>query len=212
MHKLSKLALGGVALFATLTPAIAQPVNVVPQFGVSSGLLPRQTFSAGFVGLVPAAAATDIVCLAGSASKVVKLIQVKLAGTAGTLITVPVTLIRHVTVDTGGTAALTTANPANNVSVRDTLNGAVTAVPVSYTANPTITDATPTYVDSIDLTLPTTAAGTVTIPAILEYGRDQVSLIQPPTLRGAAAQICINIGASTVASGLINGSITWTEE
>jgi hypothetical protein len=135
-----------------------------------------------------------------------------LSGTAGTLVSLPVTLIRRVSVATGGTAASTTANPTNTISARDTNNGTATAIPISYTAVPTITDSSPTYLDSAELTLPVTTAGTVSTPLVFDYGRDLHSLVQAPTLRGTAAQLCLNLNTVSVSSGLLNGSITWTEE
>lgn len=209
MNSIRKIALG-LGLFLAPLPALAQ--NTVPQVGVVQGFIAKQTYSAAFIGLVPPASATDTVCLAGSATKTIKLQQVKLSGSAGTLVTLPVTLVRRVSVATGGTAASTTANPANTISPRDTTNGTATAVPISYTAVPTITDAAPTYLDSASLTLPVTSAGTVTVPLAFEYGRDQHSLLQPPTLRGVAAQLCLNLNAVSVSSGVLNGSLTWTEE
>jgi hypothetical protein len=203
------LALIGALLWA---PAALAQVNVVPQVGVTTAYLEKQTYSAAFIGLAPAASATDVVCLAGSATKTVKLREIRLSGSAGTLVTLPVTLLMRTTADTGGTAASTTANPANTIAKRDSNNATATATPISYTANPTINDTSPTYVDSASLTLPTTAAGTVTVPLHFSYLANNVGLTQAPTLRGAAQQLCLNFNAVSVSSGVLNGSITWTEE
>lgn len=211
MHKLRSLVLGlGLAL-ASLVPASAQ-VGYVPSTGNIANFVARTTYSAAFIGLVPPASATDTICLAGSATKTVKLMQIRLSGTAGTLVTLPVTLVRRASVATGGTAASTTANPANTISARDTTSPTATAVPISYTAVPTITDSSPTYLDSASLTLPVTSAGTVTMPMVLEYGRDVGALLQSPTLRGIAQQLCLNLNTISVSSGVLNGTITWTEE
>lgn len=208
--KRSLLSLG---LVLGLAASAAAQVNVVPQTGVTFGYVPKVTYSAGFIGLVSAASATDVICIKGSASKTVKVTQFKLSGTAGTLVTLPITLVRRATADTGGTAATTTANPANNIAKRDSTQAAATAVPISYTANPTINDSSPTYVDSASLTLNitgTTAAAVV--PLVFDYGRDVVNLLAPLTLRGAAQQACLNFNAISVSSGVLNGSMTWTEE
>lgn len=204
------IALLAGAFVALAVPAAAQ-VGSVPQVGVTSGYQAKATYSAGFIGLVPAASATDVVCLAGSATKTVKLVNIRLSGSAGTLVTTPITLVRRVAVNTAGTAASTTANPANTISKRDTGIATATAVPIAYTANPTITDAAPTYLDSASLTLPVTSAGTVTVPLVMDYSSLQ-TLMQPVTLTGAAAQVCLNFNAVSISSGLLNGSITWTEE
>jgi hypothetical protein len=197
---------------AFVVPALAQTLPF-PQPGITYGYWAKATYSAAFFGLVPAASATDLVCIAGSATKTVKVMQVKLSGTAGTLITTPLQLLRRASADTGGTAGSTTANPANTISLRDTIQAAATATLIAYTANPTIVDTAPTYVDSQSITLPvsgTTAASVV--PTTFEYGMFIEDIVAPPTLRGIAQQICVNAGAVSISSGVINGVITWTEE
>lgn len=208
---MKRLLLIGALIGAMLAPAAAQ-INTVASTGLTTGYLGRSTYSAAFFGLVPAASATDVVCIAGSATKTVKVMNIKISGSAGTLVSLPLVLLRRVTVDTGGTAGTTTANPANTISKRDTTIGTASAVPISYTANPTITDSAPTYIDSVMVTLPTTAAGTVIVPAVFDFGKDVENFLQPPILVGVAAQICVNLGAVSVSSGVLNGSITWTEE
>lgn len=207
-----KRTLIGLALVGALVaPAFAQPV---PQVGVTWGYTPKITFSAGFIGLVPAASATDIVCIAGSATKTVRVQRLVLSGSAGTLVTVPVALYRRAAADTGGTAASTTANPANNVTSLDTGLAAASvasATTVSYTANPTIGSAG-TIIDARSLTLPVTSAGVVSAPLIYDFGKDSVNLLPPLTLRGTAQQACLNLTAVSVSSGVLSGSIVWTEE
>lgn len=200
--------LGGVALLATSLPVAAQ-VNVVPSTGVISAYRTSVTYSAGFIGLVPAASTTDLLCIAGSATKTVKLQQIKISG-SGTAISVPATLLRRVSADTAGTAASTTANPANNVSKRDTTNPTATATTIAYTANPTIGDTSPTYIDSANIGVVATTVGLIAPVTLFDFGFTE-NLVQPPTLRGAAEQICLNLNA-TSATALLSGSITWTEE
>ncbi len=207
-----KRSLLALALVGALSAHAFAQVNVVPQTGVTFGYIPKATFSAAFIGLVPPASATDTICLAGSATKVIKLQSIRLSGSAGTLVSLPITLIRRASVATGGTAASTTANPANTISKRDTTTGAATAVPISYTAVPTITDSAPTYLDSAELTLAVTSAGVVALPLVFDYGKDEANLLAPVTLRGVAQQVCLNLNTVSVSSGVLNGSITWTEE
>lgn len=208
MRKLALAALAWLGLFA---PALAQ-INTVPQLGLTTGYVPKVTYSAGFFGLVPPASATDMVCITGSASKTVRVHRVVLAGTAGTLVTLPVQVVRRVSVDTGGTLGTTTANPNNNIAKRDAGTGTASAVLSSYTAVPTINDSAPTYLDSALLTLNTTAVATNPLATIFEWSRDIENLIQVPVLAGAAAQLCVNFNAVSVSSGVLNGSVTWSEE
>lgn len=200
----------GAALAALLSTSALAQVNVVPQVGVNSAVITRNTYSAVALALPPAASATDIACIAGSATKTVYINHIGISGVAGTLVTAPFTILRRAAVDTGGTAATTTANWANTIAENDTNNPSPTATLISYSANPTINDTSPTYLRSRSVTLPTAAAGTVTVPGVYDW--DPTSFGERPTLRGAAEQICINLNATSVASGLLQLSIEWTEE
>src|SRR6266404_1530397 len=95
-------------ILGLLAPASAQ-VNVVPQTGVTTAYLLRQSYSAAFLGLVPAASTTDLICISGAAGKTIRLQNIKISG-SGSVISIPVTVLRRVSLDTGGTAATTTAN------------------------------------------------------------------------------------------------------
>ncbi len=214
---MKKLLLAATALgLLALGPAGAQ-VNYVPQIGVTTGYLPKVTYSSSFFGLVPFTGGTDEVCISGSATKVVRLDRIILGGTASAVVNLPVTILRRVSLDTGGTAASTTANPGitTQIASRDTgqsPNTGATAVLVSYTAAPTIVDTAPVYVDSGMMTLQTT--GTTLGGPSLEFiwSRDIENNVQVPTLRGAAQQICVNFNGTSPGTALLNGAITWTEE
>ena len=206
---MKRILLGAAALAVMAGVALAQ-VNVVPQVGLITSILKQNTYSSVALALPPAASATDIACIAGSATKVVKVTNISITGTAGTLVTAPFTLVRRATVDTGGTAATTTANWANTIALNDTNNPAATATLISYSANPTITDSSPTYIRSSELTLPVTSAGTSTRPLIWDF--PGFSFDQRPILRGIAQQLCVNLNGVSVSSGLLHVSIEWTEE
>ena len=199
----------GAALAALISSASAQ-INFVPQTGVAVAVVPRNTYSAVALALPPAASATDIACIAGSATRTVYIDSIEISGTAGTLVTAPVTLLRRVAVDTGGTAATTTANWANTISRNDSSFPAATATLISYSANPTINDTSPTFIESNYVTFPTTAAGTVIVPT--KWMWPNTSFSQRPTLRGAAQQICVNLNAVSITTGLLHINIQWTEE
>lgn len=206
-----RFLLGLVAWLGMTVAAVAQVGNV-PAPGVTSGFIQKQSFAAVSIGLAPAASATDIFCIAGSASKTVKVSKVEVSGTAGTLITTPAVFLRRASVDTGGTAASTIANPANTIGKLDSGSAAATATLIAYTANPTINDTSPTYIRAGNVTLPTTAAGTVIVPLLWDFGDNATALTQQLTLRGAAEQACLNLQATSVSSGLMNISINWAEE
>lgn len=206
---MKRILLGAAALAVMAGVALAQ-VNVVPQVGLITSILKQNTYSSVALALPPASSATDIACIAGSATKLVKVTRISISGTAGTLVTAPFTLVRRASVDTGGTAGTTTANWANTIAVHDTLNPTATATLISYAGNPTITDSSPTYIRSDELTLPVTSAGTVTRPLIWDF--PVFSFDQRPTLRGIAQQLCVNLNGVSVSSGLLHATIEWTEE
>lgn len=209
-----KKLLLALAFALGLSPlAFAQqgPIQV-PQVGNISNVGNQQlTYTAGFIGLVPAASATDVICLSGSATKTIALTRVQLSGSAGTLVSLPITMVRRAALNTGGTPASTTANPANTIAKHDTLDATATAVPVSYTANPTLTDGSPTYLRSQSLTLPVTSAGTSIAPIDWKFAELQSTGEKMILLRGLAQQICLNLNAVSVSSGVLNGSLSWIE-
>ena len=204
-----KLIFVGSALALSVVSATAQ-VNTVPQVGVATAVVTRNTYSATALALPPAASATDIACIAGSSTKTVYISRIRISGTAGTLVSAPFTLVRRTTADTGGTAATTTANWANTIAKNDTKNPTPTATLISYSANPTINDTSPVYLRSAYLTLPTTAAGTSISP--IQWDWDSLEFVQRPALRGAAQQFCINLNGVSVSSGLLHINIQWSEE
>lgn len=209
---MKRFLLAALGLLALGVPALAQ-VNVVPQVGVTTSYLARQSYSAVWIGLAPASTTTDLICISGSATKKIVLRQIKLSGSAGTTLSLPVTILHRASLDTGGTVASTTANPANTISKREQANGAATAVLISYTANPTIGDTTPTYIDSAQLAVSLTTMATVSIPVTFDWINNNVGLIQPPVIaKNSTEQICVNLNSTSLASGLLTGSITWSEE
>lgn len=210
---MKKLLLSLGFLFALCASAQAQCVSVgnvnnVPQPGMSCDSEPSvATYGATSVGLVPASGATDVVCITGSATKVVRPMYIRVSGSAGTLINVPVTITKHATANTGGTAATSTALPVPYTM--DTTNAAVSATTTAYTANPTIADATPGILDNDIVAFVTTGTASTNGAVVFDYtGRN---FNQAPVLRGIAQQICVNFNATTVSSGVVNTSLRWTE-
>ena len=204
-------------LLGLSAPAFAQ-VNTVPQTGLTTGYLPKTTYSSAFFGLVPPASATDMVCIAASATKTVRVQRIVLTGSAATAVAVPIQVVRRASLDTGGTAATTTANPGvtTQIASRDTTvatNASASATLISYTAVPTINDSAPVYVDSTVLGLAATSVGVVSAPTVFDWSRDIENLLQVPTLaKGSTQQLCVNFGTTSITTGVLTGQITWTEE
>lgn len=204
------LALGlwlGFAASAAAQCIAVGGINNVPQPGMSCLSEPTiATYGATAVGVVPAAAATDIACLTGSATRTIRLQLVRVNG-SGTAISVPVLLMKRASADTGGTATTGTAIPVPYAL--DSSNAAVSATAVAYTANPTLVDAAPGILDSGNLGLVATTVGAaVQSNVVFDYLNRTNS--QAPILRGIAQQFCVNLNA-TSPTALLNVSFRWTE-
>lgn len=204
------LALGlwvGLASAASAQCVAVGGVNSVPQTGVNC---PSEssvdTFAATSIGLVPASSATDVFCITGSATKVVRINTIRVGGTAGTLVSLPVVVVKRASANTGGTLATTTALP---VPYRiDSTDAAPTATASAWTANPTIVDSAPGLIDAaiVTLNVTTAAGGTSQL-----FSWSTRAYNEAVTLRSAAQQVCVNLNAVSVSSGLLAISANWTE-
>lgn len=204
---LSSILLLGLTFGASAQCVGVGGVNNSPFPGMTCGMEPTvPTYAAMGYGIVPAASATDVACITGSATRVVRVQRVRVSGTAGTLVTLPVLLTKHTVANTGGTAATSTALP---VPVPlDSTSPAATATTTAYTANPTI-DGTATRVDAIVTSFNTTSALVNGTQALFDYTAQRYS--QAPVLRGVAQQLCVNLGGISISSGLLAVSFEWTE-
>ncbi len=182
-------------------------VNSVPQPGMNCASEPSiTTYGATSVALIPAASATDIACLTGSATRVIRLQRVMVSG-SGTAISVPVLLRKNASANTGGTLAVTTALPVPYAL--DSANVAATATTSAWTANPTVTDSAPGILDNGNLGLVATTVGAAVQLGLVFNYMDR-SYSQAPILRGVAQQLCVNLNA-TSPTALLNISFRWTE-
>lgn len=201
------LILGGLAAAQAQCVAVGG-VNSVPQTGVNCASEPSiASYGATSVGLVTASSATDIACITGSATKVIRLQYVRVSGSSGTLVNVPITLTKHAAANTGGTAATSTALPVPYKL--DSNNPTNTATTTAYTVNPTITDAAAGIIDNDIAVFSTTGTASSNGAIIFDYTARNYN--QAPILRGVAQQICVNFNATTVSTSLINTTFRWTE-
>jgi hypothetical protein len=204
-----KLPLTLSALVLSGTIATAQ-VNTVPQVGTISAVQKQYSYSASAIALVPAASATDIFCISPGTSRNIAIKRIEISGTAGTAITTPFLVYRRASLDTGGTAATGLALPvAGKLNPADPASSATLT---AYTANPTIVDSSPVLLDSI---LPTLAVTTTANNGIVagDYGESMAWFIHSLILqKGTTQQICINLNAVSVSSGVVNINMFWTEQ
>lgn len=217
---MKKLLLSLALLLGLLAPAVAQVstynggcagangINSVPRSGVScpsDSIAP--TYMAMGVGIVPASSATDIACISGNATTITRVQQIRVSGSAGTLVSLPILITKHASANTGGTAAVTTALPTPYKL--DSANPVPLSTTTAYTANPTIADAAPGLVDaSVGTFNATTAAG----GAAVTFSWTTRAYNEAPVLRGTAQQLCVNLNGITVSSGLLAVSFMWTEQ
>lgn len=205
---IKRLTLGALGLLALGTAALAQ-VNSVPQIGVISAIQKQRTYSAASVGLVPASSATDIFCINASATASISVKEIIISGTAGTAITTPVLLNRHAVLNTVGTPATGLALPVGvpNIST----DSAATAVLTAYTANPTVTDASPSLLAAPAISFSVTTG--TNSPFILNGGTLVDFFTKGYDLqKGSTQQLCLNLNGVSISSGVLAISIQWTEQ
>jgi hypothetical protein len=183
-------------------------VNSVPQVGVSCAAEPAvATYGATSVALVPVAAgATDFFCIGGAAGKVVRIQRVRVAGTATTIVSVPLLVMKHASLDTGAASAANAQIPVPYAF--DPSNPAASATTRAWiTTNPTITDTTPGIVTGTNLQLNLPAA--VSREVLFDW--DTRNFSEAITLRTAAQEVCLNLNTTAVVGGLLYTSVIWTE-
>lgn len=203
------LVLGASAPASAQTPANCG-VNFTPVVGVNCANVRTATYVGQILGLVPAAAASDIWCVDASSTKNVHIRRITLSGTATAVATIPVGLIRRNTLNTGGTS------DTPHITAFNTGNPTATAPVIEYTANPTITDTTSHQTIRYGiLTLgPTTpVAGEAPSQLVWEFGTAVDAYDQGADLKlGSTQQFCINWGVATTAGNALYGTVEWTED
>lgn len=213
---MKKLLLSAVALLALSCGAQAQCIGVgginnVPQPGIVCAQdSVVATYSVTSIGIVPTTAPTDIFCLTGSATRTVRVKQVRVTGTAGTAINITTYLMKHTVANTAGTAASTEATGLPTIVQMDSTLAAVSATATAYTANPTI-DATRTFFSAQTMLLPVTSTAVTANPALWNF--DAPSSFSPPVVRGIAQQLCVGYnGVTTPSSGVVSVNMIFTEQ
>jgi hypothetical protein len=157
------------------------------------------TYSAGFSGAITGATATDVFTITGSATRIIKVLNLSFSGTATTAAVSNLSLIKRSTANTLGTASVIASAPL------DSQNGAATSVVRIYTANPTLgTQVAVIAAQRKEIVTAAFAAG--------DYQPYQFNFDTPITLRGAAETLALNLNSGTFAGNSFAFSITWTEE
>lgn len=172
------------------------------RFAVETRASSLATYSASTAAVASASSATDFCTLTGSATKTIRVTQLRFGGTLTTAANALIKVTKRSTADSSGTSQ-------NLVEVpHDSSDSAATATALVYTANPTV-GTTVGDLAAYRLFFPAPATATTTNdPFIFEYGL----LSEPVVLRGTGEVLVVNLNAATLTGSLLNCGFTWTEE
>lgn len=159
----------------------------------------KATYRTAFVA-APAATATDIFQLIGSATKSVEVTKIIISGTQTTAGLVDLYIAKRSTANTGGTSSA-----SNNVPLIST-DAAATAVGAIYTANPSATGTLVgnVYIEAIPLGTTTTIANNI---VEINFGENS----KPLVLSGVAQALAINLNGVTVTGGSLKVTVEFLE-
>lgn len=160
---------------------------------------------ASAAAFAPAASATDICAITGSATKTIRLWRVYVSGTQTTSSEVNLFLVRRSTANTGGTSTSLVA------TTNDTNNAAATATAVQYTANPTAGTLVGTIL-AAKILVPVVAVGGNAVQGPFQEIPFGDRGVQTEVLRGTSQVIAVNLGGVTVTGGSFLCTFEITEE
>lgn len=189
----------GVLIAQAQVPGVNSTLNSVFTLAYDlSTMKPSYTSTAD--EFTVASVATDVCTLAGSATKLIKVRKVFVAGWATTAGSEPVELIKR------SAAATTGISVVDPVISLDSANAAGTASAEHYTTNPTVgTPVGPIY--QVPLTYANLTTGTAS-GIIFELG----TRVQPVVLRGIAQNLAVNLLGITPSGAKLTCVFEWTEE
>ena len=163
----------------------------------------RATYGLFLSGIAPAATPTDLLVVQGSATKIIRIKSIMIAGTATSAANIIANLIRRSAANTGGTVVAATA------VARDTGNDAATATVNRYTANASALGTAVGTIDGGRLNLAPAANGSID-RLMFQY---TWQMDQAMVLRGVSQYLALNLGgAAWPAGGVLDISMMWTEE
>lgn len=166
------------------------------------------TYAFAITGLAPAASATDIFAIGGSASKVIRIMRVVVSASSNSAVAATNDL--QLIFRSGGTQS---AGTAGTPVLYDTNDPAVAATVYTYTSNPASVGTSLGVIYSAKLT-PTLSPYTATdfptqAPIIVQFG---ITDSKPVVLRGATQFLAINLNATSMTgTASIDLHVEWTE-
>ena len=206
---MKKHLLLGVAFLAVIgtialaqQPGVNRTLNAVFAVPIDNK---APTFGAGIRGLVAASAATDIYTICGSATRIIRVSTVYVAGRATSAASVDVSIVLRSTANVGGTATVVSIQKYDSTYANATASASV------YTVNPTIgtpVGATGAMLATKQLFLGNLTTGQPGEAAQWTFGNRPSSQL---VLRGVAQCMSINLNAQTASGNLMEMAVEWTE-
>ncbi len=154
--------------------------------------------------VTPAATPTDVITIAGSASKVVRVVRAAIYPVATAAGIVPALLLRRSTANSGGTSSSPT------IGQHATADNAPTAVVKVYTANPA---GLGTLVANLGAKQTSIVTSGGYLPLEFDGVRDGAGALKPYVLVGTTDILAINGNGATLLAGETWGyEVSWTED
>lgn len=162
----------------------------------------KATYSAAAT-VVPAAAATDIFTITGSATKLVRVTRIQISGQATAAVLVALALAKRSAANTGGTST------APGLVPHDSADAAASATVLNYSVNPA---SLGTLIDNVrkqTIPLMTPTPTFTAAPIVWDFTtRNGKGIL----LRGIAQVLAINFLGQTSSGNVLSVDIEWTEE
>ncbi len=191
-------------------PAVTDPTVNASDSGVLKGILTAirggfKTYRAVVNAHAPHATPTDWLTILGSATKLVRVTRIAIAGRATAANQYRVSVLKYTAAYTSGTPAAATIVPL------DSANPVATAV-VNTWASALPTVGTTLVGALLDESIPLAVLATPTFDTRRQwmFGEDEV---QPAVLRGVGEYLALNSGAVALPGGSVfDVAVEWTEE
>lgn len=180
----------GTEVGTTSSPLITADVSIT-----------KASYSSSVSNIGVSALPTDVFTITGSATKTVRIKQVRLSGTETTGAVRDFDLVKRSTANSGGTSTSVTAVP------HDSSNSAATATVKSYTVNPTLGTLIG-VLRSDAWSIPAASLSGQTGVLIWDMGLN----FQEIVLRGTSEVLAINCEGVTMAGNAMNFTVVWEEE
>lgn len=164
----------------------------------------RPSYSYQAADVSPAATATDLVCLVGSATKIVRVNRVQITADATNSTVLDFYMFKRTAANTGGTAT----QPA--ITKLDSSDRAATAVINLYSANPSALGAG-TILAGDHYHIPAANGSSYSSPPWVEdFGNRNA---KPLMLRSASESLCVGLNGQTIPAGAsVYVRMEWTED